>query len=103
MHYPERRATPAWSPPFLTLFSGNSGPKFRKKLKNFPETIDSVARGRASSLATFSICARKIRVICGYKLWRTLGNEVLINLANPEKMALGTAHPRKTRSLDFPD
>ena len=39
-------------------FSGNGGPKFRKKFENFtetPETIDSVARGRASSLATFSM------------------------------------------------
>jgi len=38
-----------WSIP--TFFSGNSGAKFRKKFKKFPETIDSVARGRASSLA----------------------------------------------------
>src|SRR5437867_12479260 len=36
-------------------------PKKVKKVKKIPETIDSVARGRASSLATFSICARKIR------------------------------------------
>jgi len=74
-----------------------------KIFQKLQKTIRSVARGRASSLATFSIFARKIRVIRDYKLWRTLGNEVLINLANPEKMALGTAHPRKTRSLDFPD
>src|SRR5207253_6143183 len=32
----------------------------------FGGLVDSVARGRASSLATFSICARKIRVIRGY-------------------------------------
>ena len=30
-----------------------------KELKKIPETIDSVARGRASLLATFSICIRK--------------------------------------------
>src|SRR6266496_2256901 len=36
-------------------------PKKVKKVKKILETIDSVARGRASSPATFSICARKIR------------------------------------------
>jgi len=44
--------------PSRISFSGNGGPKFRKSLKNFPETpetIDSVARGRASSLAAFSM------------------------------------------------
>jgi hypothetical protein len=51
----------------LTFLSGNGGLKFRKELKRLLETIDSVARGRASSLATFSICVRKIRVIRGYE------------------------------------
>jgi hypothetical protein len=38
-----------------------------KRVKKVSKTIDSVARGRASSLATFSICVRKIRVIRCYK------------------------------------
>lgn len=39
-----------------------------KKIQKFSEKIDSVARGRTASLATFSICARKIRVIHAPKL-----------------------------------
>jgi len=65
MHYPERRATPAWSPPFLTLFSGNSGPKFRKKFENFPETPEndsfSGSRTRVFACYILDLCPENPR------------------------------------------
>ena len=48
---------PWFSEPSLISFSGNSEAKFRKKFENFPETpetIDSVARGRASKASAKS-------------------------------------------------
>jgi hypothetical protein len=62
--------------------------------------MDSVARRRAVSLATFSIRARKIHVIHAPKLGG-LEDELLTELANQENGVRGTAHPEKNRSLDF--
>ena len=37
--------------------------EIQKEIQKFSKNVDSVARGRAASLVTFSICAGKIRVI----------------------------------------
>jgi hypothetical protein len=62
--------------------------------------MDLVARGRAASLATFSICARKIRVIRGPKLGGLEATNFSLS-SQIRKIVVGTAHPEKNRNLDF--
>ena len=68
-----------------------------KKIQKFSEKIDSVARGRTASLATFSICARKIRVIHAPKLGG-LEDELLTELANQENGCPGKRIQKKQTS-----
>jgi hypothetical protein len=68
-----------------------------KKIQKFSEKIDSVARDRAASLATFSICVLKIRLIHGSKLGGLEATKFSLR-SQIRKMARGAVHPEKTES-----